>query len=194
MDSDGMANGNLDHLFFLPFPEKVSIAAPIGYWFGKNGINYGNDNSYCLGDISEAPEIFGIITSVLLVVEPNEQLYSTLKEYFGAWMYKNGAKSRQYFDMDILNQRLACHNELMVLPKHYGTLNSEYLIKEKLSDIMKPCKSFADVRFMHFSGLGKPWSHHLNSYKTKYEISAQDFIQNWFKIANDVCPSLVRSL
>ena len=26
MDSDGLANANLDHLFFLPFPENMSIA------------------------------------------------------------------------------------------------------------------------------------------------------------------------
>ena len=42
MDSDGIANANLDHLFFLPFPENITIAAPQGYWFGKDGIIVGN--------------------------------------------------------------------------------------------------------------------------------------------------------
>ena len=104
-------------------------------------------------------------------------------------------KSMQNFDMDIINRRLACHGELVVLPKHYGTLNSEYVIEEKLCDIMKPCKSFADVRFMHFSALPleKPWSHSLDSIKTKYEISAQEFVQSWFEIADEVCPGLVHN-
>ena len=41
MDSDGLANANLDHLFFLPFPENIFMAAPQGYWFGKDGVTIG---------------------------------------------------------------------------------------------------------------------------------------------------------
>ena len=195
MDSDGMANGNLDHLFFISFPEKISLAAPIGYWFGKNGMNFERNSEYCLGDISNAPELFGVITSVLLVVDPNEELFDKLKEYFGKWMNKNGQKSRQYFDMDIINQRLACHGELLVLPKHYGTLNSEYLNlpEQKLAKVMEPCKNFEDVKFMHFSGLGKPWSHTLSSYAQKYEKDARPFVEKWFKYGSELCPQLVKS-
>ena len=43
MDSDGIANANLDHLFFLPFPENITIAAPQAYWFGKNGVIIGTN-------------------------------------------------------------------------------------------------------------------------------------------------------
>ena len=41
MDSDGLANANIDHLFFLPFPENIFMAAPQGYWFGKDGVTIG---------------------------------------------------------------------------------------------------------------------------------------------------------
>jgi hypothetical protein len=44
--------------------------------------------------------------------------------------------------MDIINQRLACRGELVVLPKHYGTLNSEYMKDEKLANKMKEFKEF----------------------------------------------------
>ena len=88
------------------------------------------------------PDIYKVITSVLLVIEPNQALFEMVEKYFGAWIYDNntGAKVRQYFDMDIINQRLACNAELVVLPKHYGTLNSEYVKSDKLSQKMKACK------------------------------------------------------
>ena len=59
--------------------------------------------------------------------------------------------------MDILNQRFSCQYEVFVLPKHYGTLNSEYLSTEKLSGRLAKCKEVKKVYYMHFSGLGKPW-------------------------------------
>merc|ERR1719362_992391 len=100
MDSDGLANANLDHLFFLPFPENIFMAAPQGYWFGKDGVTIGQPENYCIGDLSTSPDMFGVISSILLVIEPNQALYDTLQKYFGAWIYKGGKKSRQYFDMD----------------------------------------------------------------------------------------------
>jgi len=37
MDSDGLLFNNVDHLFTIPFPMGVKIAAPQGYWFDKQG-------------------------------------------------------------------------------------------------------------------------------------------------------------
>ena len=42
MDSDGIANHDLDPLFLIPFPQNVSLAAPMGYWFKNHG--YKADN------------------------------------------------------------------------------------------------------------------------------------------------------
>ena len=154
-----------------------------GYWFANDGIIIGHPEKYCLGDLSQTPDIYGVITSILLLIEPNQALFNTMQEYFGAWIYKNGKPIRQYFDMDIINQRLACHAELVVLPKHYGTLNSEYLKNEKLGAKMRACKMFQNVKFMHFSGLGKPWSHTLSIYIKKYEKVAQPLIKTWIKYA-----------
>ena len=67
MDSDGLVNANLDHLFFLPFPENMSIAAPQGYWFGKDGIRIGQPENYCIGDLSKSPDMFAVITSILFI-------------------------------------------------------------------------------------------------------------------------------
>ena len=35
MDADGIPVADLDHLFLLPLPENVHVAAPQGYWFPK---------------------------------------------------------------------------------------------------------------------------------------------------------------
>ena len=129
---------------------------------------------------------------MLLLIEPNEGLFDIVKNYFGSWIFKNGKKVRQYFDMDIINQRLACHGQLVVLPKHYGTLNSEYLKSAKLSDKMRPCKNFSQVQFLHFSELGKPWSHHLSNYVGLYEDQVQPLIQTWFKTAKEICPESIK--
>ena len=61
--------------------------------------------------------------------------------------------------MDILNQRFSCNHEILILPKNYGTLNSEYLKSEKLSSKLSKCKEIKKVYYLHFSGKGKPWQH-----------------------------------
>ena len=95
--------------------------------------------------------------------------------------------------MDIINQRLACRGELVVLPKHYGTLNSEYMKDENLANRMKECKDFKKVKFMHFSGAGKPWSHKLSAYLDKYEENAKPLVKKWFEFAKETCPSMIKS-
>ena len=192
MDSDGLTNQNLDHLFFLPFPQGIKLAAPQGYWFGNDGFAT-NPDVNCIGnDTDIRPPYYAVITSILLLIEPSEALYKTVEEFFGKWMLNaKGKKTRQYFDMDIINQRLACNGELIVLPKHYGTLNSEYLNSEKLSHRYEQCKDFEQVQYMHFSGLGKPWSHSLASYENRYEASARPLVRTWFNLAKETCPWIV---
>ena len=92
--------------------------------------------------------------------------------------------------MDILNQRLACKGEMLVIPKHYGTLNSEYIKNENLAKKMKTCKDFQQVKYMHFSGAGKPWSYFgvkLNAYLDKYEEDAKPLVKKWFELADETC-------
>jgi len=38
MDSDGFPNNNLDHLFSIPMPKGINLAAPQGYWFSNEGV------------------------------------------------------------------------------------------------------------------------------------------------------------
>ena len=38
MDTDGFPNSNLDHLFWLPMPKGIELAAPQGYWFSNEGV------------------------------------------------------------------------------------------------------------------------------------------------------------
>ena len=48
----------------------------------------GQPENYCIGDLSQSPDIFGVITSILLVIEPNQAIFDIVQEYFGAWIYK----------------------------------------------------------------------------------------------------------
>ena len=39
MDADGIPMTDLDHLFLLPLPDNVYLAAPQAYWFEDAGGN-----------------------------------------------------------------------------------------------------------------------------------------------------------
>ena len=87
--------------------------------------------------------------------------------------------------MDILNQRFSCHYEVLVMPKHYGTLNSEYLSTDKLSGRLAQCKEIKKVYYLHFSGLGKPWQWHtedIKEYLDGYEMQIKPLIARWLSL------------
>ena len=100
----------------------------------------------------------------------------------------------QYFDMDIINQEFSCQREILVLPKMYGTLDSEYQTRNsRLSSRMSMCKNFSEVQYFHFSGLGKPWTsaEQMSNYLSNFESGAADLIKRWFNYAHTSCPWLV---
>lgn len=59
--------------------------------------------------------------------------------------------------MDILNHEFACKHEILVLPKIYGTLDSEFYPPDPLSSKLSKCKNFSRAQYIHFSARGKPW-------------------------------------
>ena len=105
--------------------------------------------------VMDGPLPYSVISSVLMVVNPSEKLFKEVENYFGRWIEigKTGHR-RQLFDMDIINRKFACHGKIVVLPKFYGTLNSEFLQSERLSQKFDQCKDVKKVYYMHFSGLG----------------------------------------
>lgn len=114
-----------------------------------------------------------------MLVIPSEKLYSQVEKYFGKWHH-----NQQLYDMDILNLHFACRNQIMVLPKHYATLNSEYLVDSELSRKVAKCKEIKKVAYMHFSGLGKPWQHaeNVQIYVQRYQMQIRRLIWLWIKI------------
>jgi hypothetical protein len=54
--------------------------------------------------------------------------------------------------MDILNTEFACNHEILILPKNYGNLNSEFFIAERSN-----CTNFSLCQYVHFTAKGKPW-------------------------------------
>ena len=101
--------------------------------------------------------------------------------------------------MDILNMEFACNKEILVLPKMYGTLNSEYMRGLKLYGQMSACRSFNSVRFLHFSGYGKPWERasqprRMLDYIQMHSDDVRPIVYDWFRQAHDSCPWLVGRL
>ena len=133
-----------------------------------------------------------MITSILLLVIPSDTLFASIEPYFGKWVVESGGrKRRQLFDMDIINRKFSCHGKILVLPKVYGTLNTEFMRTENLSRRFQQCKNISQVYFMHFSGLGKPWTRKSSKgrdyYVQKYAEEAKPYIVSWFKLFDQMC-------
>jgi hypothetical protein len=61
MDTDGFPNNNLDHLFFLPIPQGIQLAAPQGYWFSNEGVQ----NDFCTGVGKIVKKLYSINNDLL---------------------------------------------------------------------------------------------------------------------------------
>eukprot|EP00095_Tigriopus_kingsejongensis_P011607 snap_masked-scaffold859_size87536-processed-gene-0.0 protein:Tk11607 transcript:snap_masked-scaffold859_size87536-processed-gene-0.0-mRNA-1 annotation:"hypothetical protein DFA_03248" len=189
MDADGVALNNLDHLFLLKFPENVSIAAPQGYWFQNEGVFAGNGDN-CKG------VVFPVITTILLVVEPSLELFQRVRPYFGQ---RRPESHQEFFDMDIIQKEFNClHNEVFVLPKMYGTLDSDFYPNYTILNNYRKCLDFSKVQYMHFTHQGKPWTHRSDWSKNQYQLgthpNASRMFTTWFREAHATCPSLIASI
>ena len=134
-----------------------------------------------------------MVTSVLLVVQPSVALFERMQKHFAT--KRGGRSSQQNYDMDIINLELSCQDEVLVLPKHYGTIDSEYNEREGLHDKVKECQNFDDVHFLHFTSGGKPWTRNKVSAKRHYTMNFERKVakkfEEWFQLAHDICPSLI---
>jgi len=91
IDSDAFINKNLDHLFRLP---NAIVASPHAQWL-------------------ESTNIF--ITSVLLVIQPDKDVWSTrIQKLFDS--------QTKFMDMDLINSEF--RKDLLVLPRQYVSLDA----------------------------------------------------------------------
>ena len=184
MDADGIPVTSLDHLFLLPLPKNVRLAAPQGYWFSGFENDF-RDRAHCPGHLTMA------VTSILLLAVPSKELFLRVEKHLGSSRRHTATKQqRENYDMDIINIEFTCKGEILVLPKMYGTLNSEYSTRDPLSQRLSRCKNFSRVRYMHFSGDGKPWSKRrsIASYRNLYTKEVADLYVEWHEVAKEVCP------
>ena len=179
MDSDGIANHNLDPLFHIPFPQGIKIAAPQGWWFENQGYDIGHNGQQ-----------IAIITSILLVIEPDQNLFNQMASYFGK---RRPQSNREFFDMDIINHELSKNGKILVLPKFYGALNSEFELDKSGKAKSKPCKNFDLAQYIHWTAIGKPWSFTTSKYVKKHEEVIQPLIKTWFRLAFETCPRIVQN-
>ncbi|TRY70741.1 hypothetical protein TCAL_12816 [Tigriopus californicus] len=186
MDSDGFTMHQLDHLFQLEFPPGIQLAAPQGYWFRDKGVVIGSDPK-CRGETVVA------VTTVMMVVEPSLQLYYRVRRHFGSLKIDTGKPN---FDMDIVNKEFSCGDEVLILPKHYGTIDSEYNEMEPLSSITEVCRNQANIQFLHFTSRGKPWTRtggeNRVMYKQEILKEIRPIFHEWALKVRHICPETIQ--
>ena len=98
--------------------------------------------------------------------------------------------------MDILNIEFSCKDELLILPKHYCTLDSEYNFSDRLYKASSECRTFSNVQFMHFNKGGKPWTRGVEQtrdhYLKTYEPVVVSHFKKWFEMAHENCPTIIK--
>ena len=124
----------------------------------------------------------------------------------------------EFFDMDIVQKEFSCSNEMFVLPKVYGTLDSDFNKKFTLYKKKSKCRSFRNVsrvanclslsqcttsvpfqvHYLHFTHKGKPWTHpkswNQNYYLKEFPSHVSEFFREWFQSASQQCPSFVSQI
>ena len=104
LDNDITLLQNLDELFLLP---RAPIAMPRMYWADQN------------------PNTDGLMTSMLMLVEPNAAETRNLYDLLQSWRPDNTKGEKQKYDMDLLNERFG--SSAMVLPQRpYALLTGEF--------------------------------------------------------------------
>ena len=100
----------------------------------------------------------------------------------------------EYFDMDIINDHLSMNDQILVLPKFYGTLDSDFESAETvLKSKIKMCKNFDRVQYLHWSAIGKPWYHSESSYVQKHEEVIRPLVQTWYRLTRESCPWMIKN-
>ena len=68
-----------------------------------------------------------------MVVEPHAQLFERVEKHFGSI---RPITKLENFDMEIIHKEFCCNDSVLVLPKHYGTLDTEFLLTQvsRMSD------------------------------------------------------------
>ena len=131
-----------------------------------------------------------VVTSAFLVINPSDDLFARVRQHFGTTRASN--KSVYNYDMDIINMEFSCHDNVLVLPKTYCTLDSEFSIGTKLHTNLD-CRDFASVNYMHFSAHGKPFSHGRYRVDDIYSKSnfdspaVLDLFRKWFRYTHKFC-------
>ena len=96
--------------------------------------------------------------------------------------------------MDIINERLSKNDQILVLPKFYGTLNSDFEMAETaLKSRIKACKNFDMVQYLHWSAIfknqrSKPWSYSESDFVERHEAVIRPLVRTWYKLAHESCP------
>lgn len=90
-------------------------------------------------------------TSALMLLRPSRRLWSRAKRHFGT------ARQTGAFDMDIVNREFA--SEIESLSPAVFCLDSEWEDVDRPSIFGDMTEASSRVSVVHFSAMGKPWSH-----------------------------------
>ncbi|KAL7747589.1 hypothetical protein RI367_007030 [Sorochytrium milnesiophthora] len=159
LDADMLVLRSLDHLFKL---RQVELALPRAYWF---------DNR--------------VLTSLLMVVKPNEETFRRLSEKY----IPDGKPLPDMYDMDIINAEFG--ETALELDPIYGLLDSVWAENyTRFGDLESLLLERAYLA--HFSARGKPWRYGRTVQDLKRVVPTAHhtfitFRKQWWNLAVGVC-------
>ena len=115
-------------------------------------------------------------TSILLLVKPSMALWERVSKYFPS------ADRDRLYDMDIINQEFVFRNDhLHFLDPRYGCLNSVWERQEEGGLFGDQDRCIGEMKFIHFSALGKPWDYSVDRSR-KEKPDAHPFFHELFRL------------
>jgi len=87
---------------------------------------------------------------------------------------------------------------MLVLPKFYGALDSEFNCAEGLPRKLPGCLDFGKTQYLHFTAKGKPWTRSAERDRVMYgeeyypDPRVRRAFTEWFHAAHDVCPQVFK--
>lgn len=136
-----------------------AIAAPPAYWLPETRL----------------------ATTALFAFKPSPRLFERAARFLP------DARVRRLYDMDVVN--LAFADDLHWLPAEYLCLNAEYADSSNPTYFGDPTVSFARVRMIHFSDLGKPWSYTpqtVRRMRPRAHAPFHEIWRRWWELREDV--------
>jgi hypothetical protein len=125
------------------------------------------------------------LTSALVAAAPSLSSFERCARHF------DGAAASRHYDMDILNLEFGA--EALRLPRDYFALNSEWEDGEGRYCLGGQDERFAACRLVHYTAVGKPWTHPpalVRQRRPRAHPCFHALWERWWTIRDDVARAI----